>query len=147
MVLWRISRHRDLSGTGGLKAHGRWHYAGYPIVYLAGNPATALLEVCVHTSGSDVPPEFTLLKIEGPDADISVIEPEDLPPDWRTSFDVTQALGTAWLRKGEGVLLRVPSAIVPETSNFLLNPMHSSAADFRISDVFACPGRATLDAG
>src|ERR1022692_977302 len=67
MILWRISRHRDLSGAGGLKVPGRWHYAGQPIVYLAGSPSAALLEVCVHTSANDVPPEFTLLKIAGPD--------------------------------------------------------------------------------
>jgi hypothetical protein len=41
MVLWRISRHRDLRGIGGLKAAGRWHYAGDPIVYLAETPAAA----------------------------------------------------------------------------------------------------------
>jgi RES domain-containing protein len=48
-------------------------------------------------------------------------------------------LGTAWLRKKEGVLLQVPSAIVPETANFLFNPMHIEAAKFRITDVFAYP--------
>jgi RES domain-containing protein len=67
MILWRISRHRDLSGIGSLKAAGRWHHAGRSIVYLAEAPAAALLKVCVHTSANDVPPEFTLLKIEGPD--------------------------------------------------------------------------------
>ena len=67
MVLWRISRHRDLSGMGGLKAAGRWHYGGHAIVYLTDTPASALLEVCVHTSANDAPPEFTLLKVEGPD--------------------------------------------------------------------------------
>jgi hypothetical protein len=43
--------------------------------YLAGSPAAALLEVCVHTSANDVPPEFTLLKIESPDLEVSVIRP------------------------------------------------------------------------
>jgi RES domain-containing protein len=66
MVLWRISRHRELTGAGGLKVHGRWHYAGQPVVYRAGSPSAALLEVCVHTSANDVPPEFTLLRFEGP---------------------------------------------------------------------------------
>jgi RES domain-containing protein len=56
MILWRISRHRDLSGAGGMRAAGRWHEAGRPVVYLAESPAAALLEVCVHTSANDVPP-------------------------------------------------------------------------------------------
>jgi RES domain-containing protein len=139
MILWRISRHRDLSGAGGLKVPGRWHDAGQPVVYLAGSPAAALLEVCVHTSANDVPPEFTLLKIEGPDPEVSVIKPGDLPQNWRTRLEVTRDLGTAWLRKKEAVLLQVPSAIVPETVNFPFNPMHVDAAQFRIADVFEYP--------
>jgi RES domain-containing protein len=139
MILWRISRHRDLSGAGGLKASGRWHYAGQPIVYLAGSPPAALLEVCVHTSANDVPPEFTLLKIEGPDSEVSFIQPEDLPQDWRTRLEATRDLGTTWLRAKEGALLQVPSAIVPETTNFLFNPIHVDAAKFRITDVFSYP--------
>jgi RES domain-containing protein len=139
MILWRISRHRDLSGAGGLKASGRWHYAGQPIVYLAGSPPAALLEVCVHTSASDVPPEFTLLRIEGPDLAVSVVKPEDLPHDWRTRLEATRDLGTAWLEAKKELLLQVPSAIVPETANFLFNPMHIDAAQFRITDEFEYP--------
>ena len=81
-----------------------------------------------------MPPEFTLLKIEGPDREISIIKPEDLPQDWRTRPESTRGLGTAWLRKKESVLLQVPSAIVPDTANFVLNPMHIDAAKFRIPD-------------
>jgi RES domain-containing protein len=136
MVLWRISRHRDLSGIGGLRAAGRWHYAGRAIVYLAETPASALLEVCIHTSANDVPPEFTLLKIEGPDVNIPLVETKELPQDWRTRLEVTRDLGTAWLMKNESVLLRVPSALVPETVNFLFNPSDTQAKTFHITDVF-----------
>lgn len=139
MVFWRISRHRGLSGAGGLKASGRWHYAGQPIVYLAETPAAALLEVCVHTSANDVPPEFTLLKIEGPDMDVPSIKVDELPEDWRTRLEVTRDLGTAWLKKGESVLLKVPSAIVPETMNFLFNPAHGQAISFRVAEALSYP--------
>lgn len=67
MVLWRISRHLDLSGRGGLTFAGRWHHAGAPVVYLAETPSGALVEVCAHTSANDIPPSFTLLKVAGPD--------------------------------------------------------------------------------
>jgi RES domain-containing protein len=139
MVLWRISRHRDLSGIGGLRAAGRWHYAGHPIVYLAETPASALLEVCVHTSANDVPPEFTLLKIEGPDVNIPSVETKELPEDWRTRLEVTRDLGTAWLKKNERALLCVPSALVPETVNFLFNPSVAQANKFLITDLFSYP--------
>ncbi len=144
MILWRISRHRDLSGAGGRKAAGRWHYAGHPVVYLAENPAAALLEVCVHTSANDVPPEFTLLKIEGPDMDFPAIKISNMPQDWRVRLEVTRDLGTAWLEKNESVLLKVPSVIVPATANFLLNPNHSDAKQFRIVEDFLYPFGARL---
>ena len=82
MELWRISNYADLSGIGGLRAAGRWHYAGHPIVYLAETPAAALLEVCVHTSANDVPPEFTLLKIEGPNVNVASVETKELPREF-----------------------------------------------------------------
>lgn len=144
MILWRISRHRDLSGAGGLKAPGRWHYASQPVVYLAETPASALLEVCVHTSANDVPPEFTLLRIEGPNVKVSIIQPDDLPQDWPTNQAVTRDLGTAWLRKNRSVLLKVPSAIVPETANFVFNPSHPEAAEFRVVEAFSYPFDARL---
>lgn len=144
MILWRISRHRNLTGAGGLKAPGRWHYAGQPIVYLAASPAAALLEVCVHTSANDVPPEFTLLKVMGPDVDTPAIEVKHLPPAWSMHLETTRDLGTAWLRKSHSVLLRVPSALVPETANFLFNPLHPDAGKFRIAAVFSYPFDARL---
>src|SRR5277367_5810048 len=137
MVLWRISRHRDLREMGALKASRRWHYAGYAIVYLAQTPASALLEVCVHTSANDVPPAFTLLKIEGPDLEVPSIPIGSLPNDWQTHLEVTRDLGTAWLEKKRSALLQVPSAIVPETANFLFNPSHKQAEKFHIADVFS----------
>jgi RES domain-containing protein len=139
VILWRISRHLDLSGTGGLRAPGRWHHAGCPIVYLAATPAAALLEVCAHTTAGDVPPDFTLLKIMGPDTRAPSVGLRDLPKDWRARLDVTRDLGTSWLRRKESVLLRVPSALAPETVNFLFNPVHSAATRFRIEEVFVYP--------
>jgi len=139
MVLWRISRHRDLSGLGGLRAAGRWHYAGQPVVYLAENPAAALLEVCVHTAANDVPPEFTLLRVEGPDLAVSVIADSVLPRGWQSRIEVTRRLGTDWLLKKEAVLLRLPSAIVPQTANFLFNPLHPDAGRFQIAEALTYP--------
>src|SRR5215510_7584435 len=112
MILWRISRHRDLTGTGGLRSPGRWHHAGHPVVYLAESPAGALLEVCVHTSTNDVPPDFTVLKIEASEVEIQVMRLDELPAGWQSRLDLTRDLGTAWLQKNATALLRVPSVIV-----------------------------------
>ncbi len=144
IILWRISRHRDLNGTGGLRAPGRWHDTGHPIVYLAETPAAALLEVCVHTTANDVPPDFTLLRIEGPDLRVPSIQLKDLPGQWREKAEITRAIGTAWLNKAQAPLLRVPSALVPETANYLLNPRHKDAARFAITQIIDYPFDARL---
>lgn len=86
-----------------------------------------------------MPPEFTLLKIEGPALEFATVVPEDLPQDWRANPEATRDVGTAWLRRNEGVLLQAPSVIVPETANYLFNPRHVDAARFRIADVFPDP--------
>jgi RES domain-containing protein len=137
--LWRISRHRDLAGIGGMRASGRWHYAGQPIVYLSESPSAALLEVCVHTAANDVPPEFTLLRISGPELKTSAIDLGELAAGWQMQPEATRDLGTNWLRGRATVLLRVPSAIVPRSSNFLLNPLHRDAKKLRIAEVLVYP--------
>jgi RES domain-containing protein len=139
MVLWRISRHLDLSGIGGLKLSGRWHFRGQPIVYFAKSPASALLEVCVHTSTDDAPPDFTLLRISGPDDPVLTVSPPDLPDSWQDKVDITRERGTRWLRSNASVLLRVPSAIIPRTSNYLFNPFHPDAHKFQITESFSYP--------
>jgi RES domain-containing protein len=144
MILWRISRHRDLAGVGGIRAPGRWHYAGQPVVYLADSPAAALLEVCVHTTANDVPLDFTLLRIEASEAQVQVIKISDLPSGWQSRLEVTRDLGTAWLKKKETALLQVPSAIVPETTNFLLNPAHPDAKKFKVRQTYSYPFDARL---
>jgi RES domain-containing protein len=113
-------------------------------VYLAESPAGALLEVCVHTSANDVPPDFTLLKIDAPEVQVQAIQPRELPAGWQSRIDFTRDLGTAWLQKKQTALLRVPSAIVPETANFLLNPTHPDAEEFKVHLAFPYPFDARL---
>jgi RES domain-containing protein len=144
MILWRISRHLDLKGRGGILFAGRWHHAGVPVVYLADSPAGALLETCVHTSANDIPPSFTLLKIAAPDLAIDAMTIASLGAGWPERVEVTRELGWAWLKRGSSALLRVPSALVPETANYLLNPLHADARHFQIEDSFVFPFDARL---
>ena len=140
MMLWRVSQHRDLAGAGGLRAPGRWHERGMPVVYLAESPAGALLEACVHTSANDVPPNYTLLGVES-DARVSLehLDVGTLPADWIKRLEVTRQIGGAWLREGRSCLLRIPSALVPATFNAMLNPLHADASRLRIKSVVKYP--------
>jgi RES domain-containing protein len=130
MILWRISNYADLLGIGGMEASARWHTAGRPIVYLAESPSSALLEILVHleTDEDDRPDTYQILKVEAPD-DIPVMKVSltSLPADWKNNEEATREIGDAWLEKSVSALMRVPSVIMPETYNWLLNPRHADA--------------------
>ena len=119
-----------------MHASARWHTAGRPIVNLAENPSSALLEVLVHleTDDEDQPDTYQLLKIESEDSlDFESVPLSSLSPAWRSDEIETQAIGNAWLLRCKSALLRVPSAITPETWNWILNPRHADAARLRIA--------------
>jgi RES domain-containing protein len=130
VFLWRISNYLSLAGDGALRTPGRWHSRGRRVVYCAQSPAAALLEILVHfeIDIQDLPVRYRLLKIEAPD-DVQVerVSVDDLPANWPQKTEVTRELGERWLVKGSAALLSVPSAIVPETFNILLNPAHQDA--------------------
>ncbi|KVQ87443.1 RES family NAD+ phosphorylase [Burkholderia ubonensis] len=143
MTLWRISNYADLKGIGGLRACGRWHFAGQPVVYLAEHPALALLETLVHleiASVAQLPNGYQLLRVEVPDSvAVAEIAEHDAPADWRTNPDWTKGAGTEWLQTKPSALLRVPSAVVPHAHNFLLNPLHPAVAEIRVAEILQAP--------
>lgn len=139
MILWRISNYQTLDGTGGLYVSGRWHTKGRPVIYCTWNPSTALLETLVHMEidAEDLPERFQVLKIEGPDTlSIEKIDADTLPPTWAQDTIVTQNLGDSWLSAKQSLLLEVPSALVPETTNILINPMHEEAGLLKIIRIY-----------
>jgi RES domain-containing protein len=134
---WRISNYADLSGEGGRISSGRWHIRGRPVVYLSDSPANGMLEQIVHLQdGSGKLPEFyDLLRIEASDS-IDVRELLLLAHvAWKEDIESTRRLGDAWLASLETPMARVPSAIVPHTWNYLLNPLHPYAANVQIAEV------------
>lgn len=140
MDVWRISNYVDLSGSGGIRAAGRWHSRGKRIVYLADHPANALLEMLVHLDRDIVPTTYRLLKVAVPEAvAIEDINEGLLPSDWRSHPAITRELGDRWLDHSLSALLRVPSVIVPSAWNFLLNPAHPDAAKVAIDEVVNAP--------
>lgn len=130
--VYRIAKRkyrRDLlSGEGGMFADGRWTSRGRRVVYTAGSISLAILEFTVHHKRRGWVPASVLGQIEIPDAvEVGTVALDRLPSDWSNPKQPPQALrdiGDDWLRRGSCPVLKVPSAIVPEESNFLLNPSH-----------------------
>ncbi|MDM9626530.1 RES family NAD+ phosphorylase [Rhizobium sp. S152] len=137
MYLWRISKHVDLSGRGGLLASGRWNFAGLPVVYCCDHPSTTLLEVIVHTDPEDIPSEYTLLKINCPD-NLPTMRLDDRDVDL-SDLDATQEFGSALLLEKKACLIDVQCVIMPEARNVLINPLHARAGEIIIEDVKTYP--------
>ena len=131
MRLWRVSNHADLSGEGGRRVAARWHERGPAAVYLAEHPALALLETLVHldVDPDELPSHYQLLTVEVADAVAveELSEAELARIDWRNAPQDTRMLTRAWFDERRTALLRVPSAIVPDAFNYLLNPLHPEA--------------------
>jgi len=142
VVLWRIATHTrefradDLQGKGAELTGGRWNRPGRPVVYTATSVALACLEAVVHLRAQALPLNRFLVRLDVPDAlwaDREVFDAAKLPAGWNAVPEgkVSLDLGDAWLKAARTALLVVPSAIVPEELNVLLNPGHPQAAQVR----------------
>lgn len=138
MLLWRIAsaRYDPLDGEGARIAGGRWNSPGRPVVYTSADPALAVLEKLVWTDPEDVPNELLLFRIELPDE----LAPHEfdvrrLPESWQeVGCPECIAVGDEWLTSGASLALSVPSAILPEVRNVLLNPHHPAVARLQVGD-------------
>lgn len=143
MIVFRISREkysRDISGTGAKLAGGRWNSPGNALLYTSGSISLAMLEVAVHLPLEKVPKGFFLTSIEIPDDfELLKIERSRLPLNWALSIHApyTQNIGDSFLKEGKRLVLRVPSAVVPEEYNYLINPFHNDFTLVKIIEVKA----------
>jgi RES domain-containing protein len=137
MDLWRLTQHPTLNGEGGRLYSARWNTAGQPIIYLAASPPGALIEILVHLEleEAEIPPAYKLLRIAVPDR---LKIPTLSVPDgdaWKADESLTRKLGDAWLKSRKSALAQVPSSILPDTFNYLLNPLHPDASRIIIAEV------------
>jgi RES domain-containing protein len=138
MRLWRIAsgRYDPLDGEGARRAGGRWNSPGRPCVYASAQASLAVLEKLVWVDPEDVPNDLHLFEIDFPDdAALTTVEPGSLPSDWtEPGSPVCLEVGDRWLMAGGTAALVVPSVILPEERNVLINPLHSAAARIRLVD-------------
>lgn len=116
------------SGLGGLYAHGRWTSRGRPIVCTSGSVSLAVLEYTVNYRRRGWVPASVLGRATIPDnVPIDAVQAADLPANWfaATPPAALQEIGEDWLETGRTAILKVPSAIVPDEWNYLLNPQHA----------------------
>lgn len=139
MLLYRLTKcvyANDLSGNGARLYGGRWNSEGKAMIYLASSRALAVLEALVHLPPTYIPNEYCMVAIETPD-DFAGIDEKLLPHNWQdsTDLDVLKQIGNTFLSERKKLLLKVPSAIVNEEYNFLLNPLHASEQKIKLKSV------------
>ncbi|MBM4441102.1 MAG: RES family NAD+ phosphorylase [Candidatus Rokubacteria bacterium] len=131
--LWRIARRPfalDRSGAGARESGGRWNAVGTSVLYAGGSLAIAELETFVHTAGT-VPADLVVVRVTLPDrASSEAPRLAELPRDWNVIPPAPGSIvfGTRWAAERRSLVLYVPSVIVPEERNAVLNPAHPAFA-------------------
>ena len=139
MKVWRIATDTptytadDLCGLGAKATGGRWNRAGLPVVYCADSISLAAMETLIHLGANGLPLNRYLVSVEIPEAIWRrrlILPLQTAPVGWdalptgKASLDY----GDAWLTSLASALLVVPSIVVPEESNILINPQHPEAS-------------------
>lgn len=140
--VWRIAtqgpawKATDLDGKGMAIYGGRWNRPSVPMVYCASSVALACLETVVHLNASGLPLRRYLIEVQIPAAVWAAAETATPPARWNARPDSPSAAdyGSRWARSLRSAVLRVPSVIIPQEFNYLLNPAHPDAAQITAVD-------------
>ncbi len=137
MIVYRISNSlysNDLSGTGAKLNGARWNSKGIPMLYTTQFISLALLEMLVHTNFKDYSIELDLVYIHFPDnTDIKEITLPKLKNNWIDDGDYSRFIGDEFIKSKQFLILKVPSAVVQEENNFLINPLHPEFKKIKVS--------------
>lgn len=141
MQVYRIEREKYLpdvlSGGGAqLSSGNRWNSFGTRMVYCSQHRSLAMLELAVHLDlAADLPTDRWLVSLEIPDdMYIQSVDPDQLPPNWadQPPGRPTQWMGDQFVLKAQAAVLCLPSAIIAEEYNFLINPLHPEAQNIQV---------------
>jgi RES domain-containing protein len=130
MFVYRITKkeHSSLDGLGGMFGPGRWHEKGNLVIYTSEHASLAAWEKIVHAATfENLPDNLLLIKIEISDGiEIQTVPQKVLVKGWNSFPFVRETVnyGTSFLRKKENLALKVPSVIIPDEYNIILNPLH-----------------------
>lgn len=142
MHVYRISKKvhiNDLSGIGAGIYGGRWNPNGINLVYTSSSIALASLEYLVHNYHLLSTAEICLAKIKiGTPKPILELKTKELPLDWNLPMKIlqaTQGIGKEFYLKRNDYILKVPSAVVPQEFNLLLNPLHKHHSSTKVVEI------------
>ena len=140
---WRIVKARFVKagfaanafdGEGARRSGGRWNSPGTSLVYASSTASLAMLEMLVHLGSAAVLPGYVLIECRFDPALVLPLQRAILPANWQEypAPAEVRAIGDRWVRQGRSVVLEVPSVILPQEHNFLLNPAHPKFSSLKI---------------
>ncbi|MFO0828365.1 MAG: RES family NAD+ phosphorylase [Phycisphaerales bacterium] len=128
---WRICKRvhaaTAFDGEATRRVGGRWTSSGVVAVYASEHLSLAILEVLVHLERPQAIAAFVAFEVTIPDDLIDAVDARKLPKEWRDSPAPLSAklIGDRWASELRSPVLRVPSAVVPQEHNLVLNPLHA----------------------
>ncbi|HEX3034889.1 MAG TPA: RES domain-containing protein [Thermodesulfobacteriota bacterium] len=139
MIIWRLCSSRyanqPLNGEGARLYGGRWSHRGIPIAYTASSLALAALELLVHIDHDVAPSNLVSIEVTVPPSVlIERVKISSLPKNWRAypAPEHLREIGSAWAMGKRSLLLEVPSVVVPQERNYLVNPQHPEFTKLKI---------------
>lgn len=140
MIVFRICNSHyanDLSGIGAKLYGGRWNNKGHAVLYTSSTRALATLEVLVHLPTINVKPiDFSIVSINIPNNSLEEISYHKIKAELlENGFDSNlKKIGDKWLNNNSSLVLKVPSIVIHEEFNYLINPLHKDFSKIKIVD-------------
>ena len=140
MIVYRVGKStyaHDLTGEGARLNGARWNHKGTACLYTSESRALAVLELTVNVNIIDIPRALSITIFEISDSGVEVLLEADLPSNWNVvpAPATTKDLGTKLLQAAATPVIKIPSTVIPDEFNYLLNPLHPDSSHFRILDI------------
>lgn len=126
MVCFKICQEKYAKKLSASGVSNRWNKEDEFVIYSASSIALATLEMVAHRSSIIPNIKYKILKIEIADEEIISLNLKKLPKIWRKieAYPDLQEIGSSWYHSQKSIVLKVPSAIVPQEFNFIINFKH-----------------------
>ena len=111
------------------------------MVYTSESLSLATLEILAHAENLEMLNQYVALRIELPSTSMITLTLDALPDDWQTDPppESTRLLGFDWFSRGETLVLKVPSVLIPREHNFIINPNHPAFDEVQVADPIPLP--------
>lgn len=138
MFVFRIVQAKYAKGLQASGRAARWNPNKVAVIYTSSSQSLACLENVVHRTYLGLNHDFKALTIHIPDTiEQEEIKLADLPSDWKDfeQMPYTQILGNKWITEERTAVMKIPSSIIAQEHNYLLNPAHPEFKKIKITAV------------